>query len=117
MRQTTRAEVRLDHGKAAGSGITRRAIRWFGYEQGRSQSNFVAAKPAGTEDQVQRDRNPGNVGINDVLTSPAHSQNFTTTLPPTDPFSGLGTENFCLIISVQNVAEVITGISVWQPAS
>jgi hypothetical protein len=24
MRQTTRAEVRLDHGKAAGSGITRR---------------------------------------------------------------------------------------------
>jgi hypothetical protein len=63
MRQATRAEVRLDHGKAAGSGITRRAIRWFGYEQGRSQSNFVAAKPAGTEDQVQRDKNPGNVGL------------------------------------------------------
>ncbi len=57
MRQTTRVEVRLV------PAITRRAIRWFGYEQGRSQSNFVAAKPAGTEDQVQRDRNPGNVGL------------------------------------------------------
>jgi hypothetical protein len=38
-------------------------VRWFGYEQGRSQSNFVAAKPPGTEDQVQRDGNPGNVGL------------------------------------------------------
>jgi hypothetical protein len=59
MRQTMTAEVRLDHGKAAGSGITRRAIRWFGCEQRRSQSNFVAAKPPGTEDQVQRDWESG----------------------------------------------------------
>jgi Transposase DDE domain group 1 len=62
MRQTTTAEVRLDHEKPTGSGITRRAIRWFGCEQRRSQSNFVAAKPPGTEDQAQRDGNPGNVG-------------------------------------------------------
>jgi hypothetical protein len=69
MRQTTTPEVRLDHGKAAGSGITRRAIRRFGCKQRRSQSNFVAAKPPGTEDQVQRAGNPGNVGY--MLTSNA----------------------------------------------
>jgi hypothetical protein len=62
MRQATTAEVRLDHGKAAGSGITRRAIRRFRCEPRRSLSNIVAAKPPGTEDQVQRAGNPGNVG-------------------------------------------------------
>src|SRR6267154_530037 len=28
----------------------------------RSQSNYVAAEPPGTEDQVQQGRNPGNAG-------------------------------------------------------
>ncbi len=54
MRQTTPPEVRLDHGKAAGSGITRGAIRRFGCEQRRSQSNFVAASLAETENRAQR---------------------------------------------------------------
>jgi hypothetical protein len=31
MRQTTTAGVRLDHRKAVGSGITRRAIRWLAF--------------------------------------------------------------------------------------
>jgi hypothetical protein len=66
MRQT-RAEVRLDHGKAAGSGITRRAIRRFGWDQRRSQ------KPTATEDQAQRPGNPGNVGLQGAIFLPVTS--------------------------------------------
>jgi len=61
MRRTTTAEVRLDRGKATGSGIARRAIRRFGCQGGWLQSNLVATGLDETEDHA-RIGNPGNVG-------------------------------------------------------
>jgi hypothetical protein len=62
MRETTTAEVRLDHGNAVGSGIVGRAVQRFGSQSGRSRSNFVAARLDETEDHTQRAGNLGNVG-------------------------------------------------------
>jgi hypothetical protein len=60
MRQATTAEVRLDHGKVAGSGLTGEesggSATNGGHERRRSRSNLVAAEPPGTKDQVQRGR-------------------------------------------------------------
>ncbi len=60
MRQTETAGVRLDHGKAAASGIARQAIQRFGCERRRSRSKFVAAEPPGTEDRAKTARLPGS---------------------------------------------------------
>jgi hypothetical protein len=44
MRQTTATEVRLDHGKAAGSGFARPSVSPFSLSAGRLRSNFVATR-------------------------------------------------------------------------
>lgn len=44
MRQTTATEVRLDHGKAAGSGAARPSVSPFWLFAGRLRSNFVATR-------------------------------------------------------------------------
>src|SRR6266851_1983548 len=63
MRRTTTAEVRLDRGKATGSGIARRAIRRFRCQGGWLQSNLVVTGLDETEDHARRIGNPGNVGL------------------------------------------------------
>jgi hypothetical protein len=54
MRQTTTAEVRLDHRKAAGSGATRPSVSPFGLSAGRLRSNIVAARLADADNCAQR---------------------------------------------------------------
>ena len=64
MRQpTTTADVRLDEGKVACSGITRRTMQQFGCGQRRWRPNFVAVRFDEIEDQAQEAGNPGNVGL------------------------------------------------------
>jgi hypothetical protein len=63
MRQTARAEVRLDEGKATSSSTARRATRRFGFEQRQWRSNFVAARLDETENHAQQPGNLGDVGV------------------------------------------------------
>ncbi len=62
MRQTTTAEVRLDQGKLSSSSPATPSVSPFWLSAGQLRSNFVAAKPPGTEDHAKRAGNPGNVG-------------------------------------------------------
>ena len=62
MRQPTTAEVRFDEHKAASFGPVGPSILPFWLSTSRLRSNFVAADPPATEDQVQQAGNPENVG-------------------------------------------------------
>jgi hypothetical protein len=62
MRQPTTAEVRFDEHKAASFGPVGPSILPFWLSTSRLRSNFVAAAPPATEDQVQQAGNPENVG-------------------------------------------------------
>jgi hypothetical protein len=63
MRQPTTAEVRFDEHKAASFGPVGPSILPFWLSTSRLRSNFVAADPPATEDQVQQAGNPENVGL------------------------------------------------------
>jgi hypothetical protein len=63
MRQTTATEVRLDHGKAAGSGFARPSVSPFWLSAGRLRLNFVPTGLDETEDHARRIGNPRNVGL------------------------------------------------------
>jgi hypothetical protein len=66
MRQPTTAEVRFDEHKAASFGPVGPSILPFWLSTSRLRSNFVAADPPATEDQVQQAGNPENVGLTSV---------------------------------------------------
>src|SRR5215470_8962183 len=59
MRQTTKAEVRLERSKATSSGPARRATRTIGCQRGWLRPNFIAVCLDGTEDRAQQLRNLG----------------------------------------------------------
>jgi hypothetical protein len=61
MRQPTTAEVRFDEHKAASFGPVGPSILAFWLSTSWLRSNFVAADPPATEDQVQQAGNPVNV--------------------------------------------------------
>jgi hypothetical protein len=63
MRPATTAEVRLEEGNAARSGLreAERLASWL--SPGRLPSNFVAAELPATEDHAQRVRNLENVEL------------------------------------------------------
>src|ERR1700730_14842357 len=63
MRQPTTAEVRFDEHKAASFGPVGPSILPFWLSTSRLRSNFIAAAPPATEDQVQQAGNPENVGL------------------------------------------------------
>jgi hypothetical protein len=66
MRQPTTAKVRFDEHKAASFGPVGPSILPFWLSTSRLRSNFVAAAPPATEDQVQQARNPENVGLSAI---------------------------------------------------
>jgi hypothetical protein len=62
--RTTTAGVRLDEGKPPSSSLACPSVSPFWLSPGRLRPNFVAAEPPGTEDHLQPDGNPKNVGLN-----------------------------------------------------
>ena len=86
MRQPTTAEVRLDEHKAASFGPVGPSILPFWLSTSRLRSNFVAADPPATEDQVQQAGNPENVGL--VECRPSKSRRIAGTQRQASPFTG-----------------------------
>ena len=60
--RTTTAGVRLDEGKPPSSSLACTSVSPFWLSPCRLRPNFVAAEPPGTEDHLQLDGNPKNVG-------------------------------------------------------
>ena len=62
MRQTTMGELRLDHRKAASSGLAGEQSAGLAADRGGPIEFGLRRNHPGTDDQLQRTGNPGNVG-------------------------------------------------------